>query len=107
MMDRRTFVVGIAGSLVARPLVTQAQPAREVYRVGILSLGFASPRPPRDWLPFVDELRALNYVEGRNLVLMYSGADAKPDRLPSLAADLVKAKVDVIATTGARETLAA
>ena len=107
MMDRRTFVVGIAGSLVARPLVTQAQPAREVYRVGILSLGSASPRPGREWQSFIEQLRALNYVEGGNLILMYAGADARLDRLPDLAADLAKAKMNVIVTTGARETLGA
>jgi putative ABC transport system substrate-binding protein len=96
----------VLGLLIA-PLAAEAQSAGRVYQVGILSLGAASPRPTSVWQPLIEELRELNYVEGRNLVITYSGAEAKPDRLPGLAADLVKAKVDVIVTTGARETLAA
>jgi putative ABC transport system substrate-binding protein len=94
------------GVLVA-PLTAEAQPTRRVYQVGILTLGPAGPQPSIWWQPFIAELRELHYVEGRNLVITYSGADAKPDRLPGLAADLVKATVDVIVTTGPRETLAA
>jgi putative tryptophan/tyrosine transport system substrate-binding protein len=51
-------------------------------------------------------LHELNYVEGDNLLITYLGADGHPERLPALAADLVKAKMDVIVTTGPRETLA-
>ena len=106
-MDRRTFISGITLGLLATPLATEAESPGRVYQVGILTLGPAGPRPSTWWQPFIVALRELNYVEGRNLVLTYAGADAKPDRLPGLAADLVKAKVDVIVTTGARETLAA
>jgi ABC-type uncharacterized transport system substrate-binding protein len=100
------IVTLILGMLVA-PLAAEAQPAGRVYQVGILTLGPAGPRPSPWWQPFIAELHALHYVEGRNLIITYAGADATPDRLPGLAADLVKATVDVIVTTGPRETLAA
>ncbi len=107
MLARGALLFALAGSLLAAPLATDAQPAGSAYHVGILSLGAAGQRPGIWWQPFIEELRELNYVEGRNLVITYSGADAKLDRLASLAGDLVKAKVDVIVTTGPRETLAA
>ena len=107
MFGRGALLCALAGSLLVAPLAAEGQSAGRVYQVGILTLGPAGPRPSIWWQPFIAELRELNYVEGRNLVIMYSGADAKPDRLPGLAADLVKAKMDIIVTTGPRETLAA
>jgi len=106
-MDRRTFVGSLAGGLLAAPLAAGAQQAGRVYQVGILSLGVAGPQPSPYWQVFIEELRELNYVAGRNLLLTYAGADGKPDRLSGLAADMVKARVDVIVTTGPLETLAA
>ena len=107
MIDRRAFIEAMAGGLLAAPLAAEAQSTERVYQVGILTLGSAGPRPSTWWQPFILELRNLNYVEGRNLVLRYSGADARPDRLPALATGLVNAKPDIIVTTGARETIAA
>ena len=107
MIGRRTFLAGTGAVLLAPPLAAEAQQTLKGYQVGIVTLGVASPRPTIWWQPFVEELRELNYVQGRNLVITYAGADANPDRLPALVADLVKAKVDVIVTTGPRETLAA
>ena len=92
---------------LAAPGSAKAQPAERVYRVGILTLGPAGSRPSGWWRPFITELRKLNYVEDRNLVLVYAGAGAKPERLPGLAAELVNAKVDIIVTTGSKEALAA
>ncbi|HET7378782.1 MAG TPA: ABC transporter substrate-binding protein [Gaiellales bacterium] len=63
--------------------------------------------PTPYWDPFIDEMRVLNYEIGRNLLIRYAGADAKPERLPALAAELVNAGMDVIVTTGPRETRAA
>src|SRR5262245_55579604 len=106
-MKRRQFISLLGGAAVAWPLAARAQPAGKVFQIGILSLGVAGPRASPWWQPFIDELHELNYVEGRNLLITYLGADAHPERLPALAADLVKAKMDVIVTTGSRETLAA
>jgi putative ABC transport system substrate-binding protein len=105
-VDRRAFVAGTL-SLLAAPLAAQAPPVGRVYRVGILTLGLAGPRPSVWWEPFIAELRELGYVEGGNLVIQYAGAGARPDRLAGLAAGLVGGNADVIVTTGARETFAA
>jgi putative tryptophan/tyrosine transport system substrate-binding protein len=101
------LTVVFAVGLIFAPLAAEAQSAGRIYQIGILTLGPAGPRPSIWWQPFIAELGELNYVEGRNLVITYAGADTKPDRLPGLSADLAKAKVDVIVTTGVRETLAA
>ena len=106
-MDRREFVSALTFSLFAAPPAAKAQSAERVYQVGILTLGPAGQRPGTWWQPLIAELRELNYVEGHNLVLTSSGADARPDRLTGLAANLVRVKVDVIVTTGHLETFAA
>ena len=59
------------------------------------------------WQHLLDALRALNYVEGQNLVVKLGLAEGRPERLPGLIAELVQAKVDVIVTTSTHETQAA
>jgi putative tryptophan/tyrosine transport system substrate-binding protein len=96
-VDRRAFITGMAGGLLAAPVAVEAQQAGKIYRVGYLSLG-----PPSDGIsrPFRDTLRQLGYVEGQNLLIEARFADAKADQLPGLAADLVQRKVDLIVTIG-------
>jgi putative ABC transport system substrate-binding protein len=106
-MRRRGFIALLGGTAITWPLAARAQLVAKVFQIGILSLGVAGPRASPWWQPFIDELHELNFVEGGNLLITYLGADAHPERLPALAADLVKAKMDVIVTTGPRETLAA
>jgi len=105
-MDRRAFIGALAGGLLAAPLVAEAQRVSEVYRVGFL--GAASPL---GYAPFVEALRLglrdLGYVEGKNLAIEYRWAEGKYDRLPDLAAELVRQKVDLIVTHGTPGTLAA
>ena len=75
------------------------QPAR-IPRIGILiaaSASFFSARVEA----FRQRLRELGYVEGKNIVIEYRYAEGKLERLPDLAAELVRLKVDVIVTTGA------
>src|SRR5262245_55066073 len=100
--------VGLALALVIPPLAAQAQPAGKVHQVGLLSLG-ASPAGARTplWQAFVDAMRELSYVEGRNLVLRQAFAGGKADLLPGLIADLIQARVDVIVTSSGGEALAA
>src|SRR5262245_10236479 len=104
---RRRLLIRIPLWILAVARLAAARERRRIYRVAMLTLGPAGPRPSTWWRPFFDELRELNYVEGRNLVVMYAGADAKPERLAGLATDIVKANVDVIVTTGLLETGAA
>ena len=105
-MPRRAFMAAIAGSLLAAPLAAEAQPAGKVFQVGLLSIG-TDPTWRILWKPFIEAMSGLGYVEGRNLLIWPAFADGNPERLPALVAELINAKVDVIVTTGPRETVAA
>ena len=91
-MDRRTWLVGSLGLLVA-PLAVSAQPAGKNPRVGVLRPG-SPPDPLLD--AFRQGLRELGYEEGRNINLEYRWAQGRDERFPALVADLVRLKVDVI-----------
>jgi len=99
MMDRRTFIGGVAGSLLAAPLAAPAQQAGKVYRVGILE-----PIPAAQNAANLDALRKglreLGYVEGQNLIIEYRSADGRAERFPELASELVRLKVDLLVTRG-------
>src|SRR5262249_26705630 len=101
-MNRRAFVTGL-GAVLAAPLVAEGQPAVKAR------IGYLSPNPRSDTENAIEAFRAklrdLGYVEGQNLSIEYRYADGKYERLPKLAADLVRLKVDVIfayGTPGAR-----
>jgi putative tryptophan/tyrosine transport system substrate-binding protein len=97
-VDRRAFLGTIAGGLLAAPLASEAQPAGTVYRIGVLSGSSAAAVDP---LRRAEEhLRALGYVEGRNLVVERRYTDGKLDELPRLVAELIRARVDLIVTVG-------
>ena len=105
MHRRRFLLTSVAGALAA-PLAAQAQQAAKVYHVGLLSVG-GSPTTWRvGYRPFIEAMRDLNYVEGRNLVIRPAFADGKAERLPALVTELLSGKVDVIVTTANRETAA-
>jgi len=81
--------------LLVRPLAIQAQPAAGVYRIGFLGPGSAG-RVYTDLLPSLrGGLRDLGYIEGKNILLESRFAEDKYERLPELATELVRAKVDV------------
>ena len=101
---RRQFLVA-AGALLATPLAANGQQAK-VARIGYLSANLASGPRLRD--AFLQGLRDVGYVEGRNVVIEYRDAEARLERVPALAADLVALKVDLIFVAGGtRVTLAA
>jgi len=107
MMDRRTFLSGISLTALSASLATEAQQQTEkVYRIGYLGNGSASAQAKR-----VESLRAslrdLGYVEGKNIVMEFRWAEGRLDRLPDLAAELVRLKLDVLVTAGTPGTLAA
>ena len=101
MNRRETIVVLVA--LGAAPLAAGAQQAAKARRIGYLSGNLTGSSHMTEG--FRRGLRDLGYVEGRNLVIEYRGAEGKPERFPALAAELVALKVDVIVTAGG--TLAA
>ena len=105
-MDRRAFVTGL-GAVLAAPLGAEAQTAGKAYQVALLSNAVDSATWRVSYKPFIDAMRELNYVEGRNLVITPAFADGYRDRLLVLAADLVKAKVDVIVASATAEVAAA
>jgi len=105
-MRRREFTVLLGSAALASPLAAETQQAVRVYRIGLLTLGADPTRSPF-WQRFLEAMRELNYVEGRNLMVMRAFADNKVERLATLVANLVQAKVDVIVTTSSQETAAA
>ena len=92
--------------LLAAPTVVAAQPAGKIARVGLLVGGSptAARRPAE---AFRHGLRELGWVEGQNIVIESRFAEGQYDRLPEFAADLVRLKVDVIATGGNAAAVAA
>jgi ABC-type uncharacterized transport system substrate-binding protein len=106
MMDRRSFIVTLAGGLLAAPLAAGAQPAGRVPRIGYL-VGAAREQASHLVKPFENGLRDLGYVPGRDVMIEYRFADGKLERLPQLAQDLVRLKVDVIVTGSNTHVIAA
>jgi len=88
-VNRRAFVTGL-GAVLAAPLGGEAQHAAKIARIGYLTLYPASSGRLRE--AFVQGLRDLGYVEGRNVVIEYRDAERKPERLPALAADWLREK---------------
>jgi len=109
-MKRRTIwliAVLTFGFLVA-PLAAEAQPPTKVYRLGWLrpdSPAPSEPYPPQE--AFRRRLREFGYVEGQNLVIESRYAEGREERLPELAAELVRLKVDVIVGPGTAAIVAA
>src|SRR5258706_664672 len=85
--------------------IVRAQPQNKVARIGYLDAPSAWSVPLRAEA-FRQGLRELGYVEGKNIIIEYRYAEGKLDRLPALAAELVRLKVDVIVTGGATVTRA-
>ena len=105
-MKRRAFLGVITGSLLAAPLAAEAQQAGKVPRIGFLSATSPSDRPHL-LDAFRHRLRELGWVEGQNIVIDYRYAEDRVDRLPDLAAELVRLKVDLIMSLGTQGVTAA
>ena len=101
-MKRRDFITLLGGATVAWPLGAGAQQPPKIARIGYLSAGSPPPSPA-----FWQGMRDLGYVEGRNILVEYRWAEGKPERLPELAAELVRLKIDVLFAFGTQSALAA
>jgi putative ABC transport system substrate-binding protein len=103
MMGRRAFLGALAG-LLAAPLAAEAQQAGKVYRIGVLlPLGVTPPILAR----FLGGMRDLGWVENQGFVAEPRYAEGRVERLPELAAALVRLKVDVLVAMGTPATMAA
>jgi putative ABC transport system substrate-binding protein len=99
VIERRNFLLGMAMGVVAVPLAVQGQPSAKIARVGILTVRRPGvPSPLNEAL--MEGLRAHGYVEGENLLIEYPDAHGREDRLPELAAQLVRKQVDLILVIG-------
>ena len=106
-MKRRTLLVSLAVSALA-PLPAFAQAPAKDWRVGFLSYRHVDFVDADYYYgPFTQGLRELGYVVGKNLVIEWRSAEGQAERLPELAAELVRLKVDVLATATTPPTLAA
>ena len=103
-MRRRVFIAGL-GSAAAWPVVARAQQA------AMSVIGYLSSSSAVDYqietVPFLQGLKEAGYVEGQNVAIEYRWAENQYDRLPALAADLVRRRVAVIVAHGAPEAVAA
>ncbi len=106
-MKRRVFVLaGAAWPALAWAGAVHAQAPATVRRIGLLSP--LSPADAASWhQAFRLGLRDLGWVEGKNISIEYRYAEGKSDRLPDLAADLVRLKVEVIVASATTDTMAA
>jgi putative ABC transport system substrate-binding protein len=104
-VKRRTFIAGL-GSAAAWPVVAWAQ-QQAMPVVGYLGAQSADNDYKDFTVPFLQGLKETGYVEGQNVAIEYRWAENQYDRLPALAADLVRRRVAVIVAGGTPETLAA
>ena len=105
--SRAIFIAALALSVVGAPLAADAQSPGKVPRIGILSpYSPSTPSAPSPFDFFLQGLRDLGYVEGRNIGIEWRYAEGRDDRLRDLAAELVRLKVDMIVTTGTPGILA-
>ena len=97
-MRRREFITLLAGAIAARPVAARAQqPTMPV-------IGFLNPASPQPWKDYIAGFRAGlkegGYLDGQNVTIEFRWAEGHYDRLPEMAADLVRRKVAVLVATG-------
>jgi len=108
MVSRLVLMVILAVGLLAAPLAAGAQQPGKVFRIGILSnVPPTHPEGARVWGAFIQGLGDLGYVEGQNITIEHRSSEGKYERLPDLAAELVRLKVDVIVAPAAQNPFAA
>jgi putative ABC transport system substrate-binding protein len=95
MITRRKLLVALILGTLPATGASHAQQPRKIYRIGVLVSTNVTYRREA----FVQGLRELGYVEGKNIAIEFRSAEGKFDRLPALAAELVRLKVDVIVTS--------
>jgi putative tryptophan/tyrosine transport system substrate-binding protein len=104
-MKRREFITLVGGTVAAWPFAARAQQAGKQPTIGFL--GAAPSIESQRIAAFVQRLRELGWIDGRNLAIEYRWAEGRNERYTEIAAELVRLKVDVIVTVATPATLAA
>jgi putative tryptophan/tyrosine transport system substrate-binding protein len=99
VVSKNVFCLALCALLFAVSIPAEAQQAGKIFRIGFLDNGGASGNAPL-LDAFRQEMRKLGWIEGKNFTFEYRFAEGKFDRLPDLAADLVRLKVDLIMVSG-------
>jgi ABC-type uncharacterized transport system substrate-binding protein len=105
-MRKAVFSILFLVVLLAAPVIAEAQQQRKVFRIGFLDNSTASGSAVF-LQAFRQELSKLGWIEGKNISIEYRFAEHKQERLPELAADLVRLKVDLIVVSGIPSAFAA
>src|SRR6059036_1176535 len=105
-MTKKIILLSLCSLLLAPCSAVEAQQPTKVTRIGFLDASTASGSAVLVEA-FRQELSKLGWIEGKNITIEYRFAEGKNDRLPELAADLVRLKVDLIVIVGAPTALAA
>jgi putative tryptophan/tyrosine transport system substrate-binding protein len=106
-VNRRAFVAGL-GAVLAAPRAAEGQQAGRIWRIGYLSLVSEKLEQYKPWVAaFRDGLRELGYVEGENVIIEQRYAAGQVERLPALAAELVRLSVDILVTAPSGSAFAA
>jgi putative ABC transport system substrate-binding protein len=104
-MKRRAFIILLGGAAAAWPLAALTQQHKQMT---IGYLGSSTALAQSQWTAaFVQRLRELGWIEGRNIAIEYRWAEGQPERFAEIVAELVRLKVDVIVTAGTAPVLAA
>src|SRR5262249_10835444 len=103
-MGRREFVV-LLGGAAAWPIAARAQQSGKLPTIGFL--GQSTRSAASEWTAaFVQRLRELGRIEGRNVAIEYRWAEGREERFAEIAAEFVRLKVDVIVTSGTPAVMA-
>ena len=104
-MKRRAFIAALGGVAVW-PLAAHAQQSANLPTIGFL--GATTPSPETPWTAaFVQRLRELGWIEGRNIAIEYRWAEGRDERFAEIAAEFIRLKVDVILTYATPSSIAA
>ncbi len=101
MTTRRAFLGTLVGGLLVTGLAAEAQQAGKVVRIGLLSFAASDPASAARWKALRERLRELGYVEGQNVAFEARWGDGQAGRLRGLAAQLIDAKVELVACLAA------
>lgn len=93
-MNRRTFLSLASAGFLSAPLAAEAQLARTLYRISLL--GLTPGEDTASLAPLLERPRELNYHEGSNMTFEYLSAEGRPERLRQLAAEVARARPDIV-----------